>query len=99
MPGGRSRPAGTPICQPREDKHELHSLGPSPPRPGGPGAGHGITGMRQRAAVFGGQVSAGPCPGGGWRVHTVLRLRPEAADGEAVTVTADGQSLATPQDQ
>jgi signal transduction histidine kinase len=43
--------------------------------PGAPGAGHGITGMRERAAVFGGQVSAGPRPGGGWRVHTVLRLR------------------------
>jgi hypothetical protein len=41
----------------------------------------------------------GPLPGGGWRVHTVLRLRPEAAGGEAVTVTADGQSLAAAQDQ
>jgi signal transduction histidine kinase len=41
-------------------------------------AGHGITGMRERAAVFGGEVSAGPGPDGGWRVHTVLYLRPEA---------------------
>jgi signal transduction histidine kinase len=42
-----------------------------------PPAGHGITGMRERAAVFGGEVSAGPGPGGGWRVHTMLYLRPE----------------------
>jgi signal transduction histidine kinase len=42
-----------------------------------PAAGHGITGMRERAAVFGGEVSAGPGPGGGWRVHTMLYLRPE----------------------
>jgi signal transduction histidine kinase len=42
-----------------------------------PSAGHGITGMRERAAVFGGEVSAGPGPGG-WRVHTMLYLRPEA---------------------
>jgi signal transduction histidine kinase len=41
-------------------------------------AGHGITGMRERAAVFGGEVSAGPGPAGGWRVHTMLYLRPEA---------------------
>ena len=42
-------------------------------------AGHGIAGMRERAAVFGGQVTAGPRPGGGWRVHTVLRLSPVPA--------------------
>jgi signal transduction histidine kinase len=36
--------------------------------------GHGIAGMRERAAVFGGEVSAGPGSGGGWRVHTVLHL-------------------------
>ncbi|HEU5419925.1 MAG TPA: histidine kinase [Streptosporangiaceae bacterium] len=41
------------------------------------GAGHGIAGMRERAAVFGGQVSAGPELGGGWRVHTVLQVDPE----------------------
>ena len=37
-----------------------------------PAAGHGIAGMRERAAVFGGRVDAGPRSGGGWRVHTVL---------------------------
>jgi signal transduction histidine kinase len=36
-------------------------------------AGHGLAGMRERAAVFGGEVSAGPRPEGGWRVHTLLR--------------------------
>jgi hypothetical protein len=28
--------------------------------------------------VFDGEVSAGPSPGGGWRVHTTLYLRAEA---------------------
>jgi signal transduction histidine kinase len=37
-------------------------------------AGHGIAGMRERAAVFDGEVDAGPLPGGGWRVHAVLNL-------------------------
>jgi len=50
-------------------------------RPGGAGVsgGHGITGMRERAAVFGGEMSAGPRPGGGWRVRTILRVEKESA--------------------
>jgi signal transduction histidine kinase len=34
----------------------------------GPGAGHGITGMRERIGAFGGWLSAGPAGGGGFRV-------------------------------
>jgi signal transduction histidine kinase len=30
--------------------------------------GHGIVGMRERVAAFGGSLVAGPCPGGGFRV-------------------------------
>jgi hypothetical protein len=32
--------------------------------------------MSERAAVFGGTVTAGPQPGGGWRVHANLNLNP-----------------------
>jgi len=34
--------------------------------------GQGLPGMRDRAAVYGGAVEAGPATGGGWRVHTRL---------------------------
>ncbi|SFF60729.1 Signal transduction histidine kinase [Actinacidiphila alni] len=47
-------------------------------RPGADGAarspGHGIPGMRERAAAYGGSLTAGPVPGGGWRVTAVLVL-------------------------
>jgi signal transduction histidine kinase len=42
-------------------------------------AGHGLTGMRERAAVYGGSVSAGPGPAGGWDVHAHLPLTTPAA--------------------
>ncbi|WP_231505159.1 sensor histidine kinase [Cellulomonas sp. URHE0023] len=38
----------------------------------GGGTGRGIVGMRERAALLGGRVEAGPVSGGGWRVHAVL---------------------------
>ncbi|HEY5195290.1 MAG TPA: histidine kinase [Solirubrobacteraceae bacterium] len=40
------------------------------------GSGRGLSGMRERAAAYGGRLDAGPGPDGGWRVH--LRLRPDA---------------------
>ncbi|MEP6981823.1 MAG: sensor histidine kinase, partial [Nakamurella sp.] len=44
-------------------------------RPGPhPVAGHGLVGMRERAALFGGSVDAGPGPTGGWQVVAMLPL-------------------------
>jgi signal transduction histidine kinase len=34
--------------------------------------GHGLVGMRERAAAVGGTLQAGAAPGGGFRVHTTL---------------------------
>jgi signal transduction histidine kinase len=44
-------------------------------RPADDGQGHGLRGMRERAAQYGGSVDAGPDPAGGWRVHARLPLR------------------------
>jgi signal transduction histidine kinase len=39
-----------------------------------PGDGHGLAGMRERAAVFGGELTAGPLPGRGFRVRARLPI-------------------------
>lgn len=53
---------------------EVTDSGPRPALPGAAPSGHGIPGMRERAAAYGGTLRAGPLPGGGWGVRTRLLL-------------------------
>ena len=45
-------------------------------RTAGDHRGHGIEGMRERAALHGGELRAGPGPGGGWLVQVTLQPAP-----------------------
>jgi signal transduction histidine kinase len=47
---------------------------PARPAAGRADGGHGLAGMSQRAASYGGHLEAGPRPGTGWRVRAQLRL-------------------------
>ena len=44
-----------------------------------PGGGHGIIGMRERVSLLGGEFSAGPLPGYGFRVSARIPLPPGSA--------------------
>lgn len=48
--------------------------GPGSSPAGEPGAGHGLVGMRERAALLGGTLDAGPVPVGGFQVTATLPL-------------------------
>jgi signal transduction histidine kinase len=89
------------------------ATGASPPGPGaaarsGPvataGGGHGLIGMRERAAMLGGTLFAAPLPGGGFRVSAVLPVHPadagnpDAADPDAADPgTREAAGIGTPE--
>ena len=52
---------------------------PRSSKPSTPGSGHGLTGIRERAALFDGTVQAEPAPGGGFRLTVELPIGPPAA--------------------
>jgi signal transduction histidine kinase len=71
------RHAGTSQCQVSIDQQDGYlsiEVTDSGRGGGAAGTGYGITGMRERAALLGGDFSAGPRPGGGFRVATRLPL-------------------------
>ncbi|WBB60205.1 histidine kinase [Streptomyces sp. WMMC500] len=83
-PGARARveigyhPAGLTV--------RVANTAPERAAPPWAGAGHGLLGMRERAAMLGGELAAGTIPDGGYEVTAILPVAPPAApatpDGE-----------------
>ncbi|WP_245681556.1 sensor histidine kinase [Actinomadura kijaniata] len=68
----------------RDDDVRLHVVNGPPadgqrPTPSPPGGGHGLTGMRERAAMLGGSLTAAPGPEGGFTVTAVLPVKERAS--------------------
>lgn len=55
------------------------SNGPGAPLPDTVGGGHGLPGMRERVAMYGGDLDAGAAPNGGWCVAARFPLAASAA--------------------
>ncbi|MCD9875728.1 sensor histidine kinase [Streptomyces guryensis] len=51
---------------------DVSDTGGTSEAPAGPGGGHGLIGLRERLAVYGGTLQAGERPTGGFRVHAVI---------------------------
>ncbi|HEX8343202.1 MAG TPA: ATP-binding protein, partial [Actinoplanes sp.] len=62
---------------------------PGTPEKGVRGAGQGLLGMRERVAVFGGSLTVGPRPGGGFDLSATLPYTP-AAPAAPATASAGG---------
>ena len=59
---------------------DVSDTGGTPAAPAGPGGGRGLIGLRERLAVHGGTLEAGPRPTGGFRVRAVIPVA-EPAEG------------------
>ncbi|MGN7251022.1 sensor histidine kinase [Arthrobacter sp. SAFR-014] len=60
------------------------------------GTGQGLTGMKERAGIYGGTVEAGPAAGGGWRVRAVLALNGAVLNGNNMQTGTNMHTGTTP---
>jgi signal transduction histidine kinase len=60
--------------RPRALQVKVRDDGHGTAQPNGEGAGHGLIGMRERVALYGGRIETGPADGGGFEIRAELPL-------------------------
>jgi signal transduction histidine kinase len=67
------------------------------PREALPTAGFGLTGLRERVAMLGGEIAAGPEDNGGFAVRAVLPAPPRSVPAAAAAQAAAARAATAPQ--
>jgi signal transduction histidine kinase len=63
----------------------IPAAGPAPDADVLRGAGMGLLGLRERVALYGGELAAGPRPGGGWLVTAKMPVEPAQVPAEVTS--------------
>ena len=70
------------VVEVADDGRPIPAVGPAPDAGVPHGAGMGLLGLRERVALYGGELAAGPRPGGGWLVRAKIPVEPAEMPAE-----------------